>query len=1222
MSEYFLNFLSRIFNYSIVPLLLFAFQLRAQQTLPPAIDSVVVVFATIPSQLSVKKAPLKYNKAFALSFQEDDALSDIYDKVFPVFQGTNGSDGLHYSDGCGNLITFKMSSAIYIFTTTGNDLLNPNDPWHDKSKLVWPKLIDMYRHHWGIENHGLFDNPNVSSQQIINYAFARTQSYASRKISDSINFKSFVIPNNVISYIDYLSKYNYSSAINQGQDSKWIGFHSSYGFDVESDTINWLKPVLLNRLFWYDSFVPLADSLYAKSQRGEHRWLLSGMHQVPQNFLSDMQTINQKYGAGGLDNLLVTTDDELLDYLAVKQATQIHQNLVGNKLVITFSGNIPTNRIYYSLSLNVNSDSKIQSIQIYGGNRNSFNGIGNDTALINLSWDGHVYQSVEALADSFTQLAVSNNSQWDALVAMDYVLQVKPENHKIELKKLLCSLNTSGWTYQYEEGFCSLVDLGIDKTICSGDSTILRGPKGMMSYQWYTTSASNLGSIDSLVVKPMQTTQYYLTVTDSKGKSETDSITVFVLPTPNVNLISDTILFSLNPIKLQVDSVSAYSYRWNTGDTSSSVLIYPAWNKTYKYNLTVTSSNGCSAKDSVQIIVPPQDSVPVVSLLSDTVFSCDQSPVLIEANTNTYQQVWSSINFNDTTNTHYLNYIPQQSGYIYVRGKNTYGNSLPDSVYVQLLESPSFKINNDTAICLGDSLKLNVSGSAHVVWYLNNQSFSEKDTITVYPKKDTAYYVQVWDDPKCIAKDSVKITVYPLPETHIYIDTNVVCKGSVEVLRAEGANRYFWSIGSQNSIENPITVNDTMNVLLMGTNEYGCSRTDSVNLYPLPVPQTKISYQKNNICKGSEVSLQAQGAARYLWTPMADTNEQVHFIVQDTVLIKLTGINKYGCIKEDSVFVNSVPVPKTKIVYDSNRICKGTELSLKAEGAEFYHWLPKEDTLNYYDFVVKDTVQIRLIGKNEFGCASKDSLMIFSLPVPDVDFEGLLTYYCSNDFPPTLSGWPSGGVFYGKGINNNTFYPKNAGEGQHEITYIYKTEEGCLSKKTKVTLVSPPVPEIYLTPYDTTLELGGQVTYDAGDGFEHYFWTTGDTTRVIKVTYQNQQVGVDTIRVAGIVNSCVSYGEAILYLGQMTGIDFYHVEMVIAYPNPNKGKFSIRIGTIDEPFSIKVLDASGKLIHQENHQAVFSPEELKFNLHQLHSGIYFVCICAGKQTVFSKFIIQ
>ena len=86
--------------------------LTAQQTLPPGIDSVVVIFENPPA-LTLQKAPLKYNKAFAMSFQMDDAISDIYKKVYPVFHGNGIVPGLTFTDGCGHAVTFKMSSAIY-----------------------------------------------------------------------------------------------------------------------------------------------------------------------------------------------------------------------------------------------------------------------------------------------------------------------------------------------------------------------------------------------------------------------------------------------------------------------------------------------------------------------------------------------------------------------------------------------------------------------------------------------------------------------------------------------------------------------------------------------------------------------------------------------------------------------------------------------------------------------------------------------------------------------------------------------------------------------------------------------------------------------------------------------------------------------------------------------------------------------------------------------------
>jgi len=59
----------------------------AQSPQPVKVDSVVVLFYNHPDSVTVNKTPLKYNKAFAMSFQEDDSHVDIYNTAYPLFEG-------------------------------------------------------------------------------------------------------------------------------------------------------------------------------------------------------------------------------------------------------------------------------------------------------------------------------------------------------------------------------------------------------------------------------------------------------------------------------------------------------------------------------------------------------------------------------------------------------------------------------------------------------------------------------------------------------------------------------------------------------------------------------------------------------------------------------------------------------------------------------------------------------------------------------------------------------------------------------------------------------------------------------------------------------------------------------------------------------------------------------------------------------------------------------
>ena len=1272
----------------------FSFTLMAQQTQSPAVDSVVVTFNSVPTQYHVVKAPLKYNKAFAMSFQEDDALSDIYKLIYPVFQGTNGNPGLYYTDGCGNKINFKMSSAIFIFGADGSDILNPDDPYHDNSKLTWPELKTLYKNHWGIDNHGLFDNPDVSSPAIINYAFQRTKSYTRRKISDSISVKSFVIPNNVVTYVNYLKQNHYHSAINQGQDNTWIGYGKN-GFNVESDTINWLKPVKIFRDFSYSGFKIMADTLYQASLRGEHRWYLSGMHQMPGSFLTDMASIYQTYGAPGLDDILITNDDDLLDYFAVKQATQLHETLKGNRLVITFSGAVPTDLLHYNMTLNVTANEKIQNIQIYGVKHSSYKGIGADTALINFSWDGRVYQTTEYLADSFSSLAVQTNSQYNALVAMDYVLQMPKGDKEMQLRKELCSMVQTGWSTGYDAGFCNILDLGKDTTLCSGNTISFKGPTGMQSYQWFAGN-SLFSKSDSVTVQPKVSTHYFLTVKDSQGQTETDSVWVYVSPTPSVDLGNDTILFSEDTLTFSAPLGMQYSYLWNTGDTNSSLTLDTKWDSIYNISVNVTNPEGCSGQDSVQVTLPPKDSVPEISVLQDTVLSCNGDTVVLKVSSNTDSLTWSWADNKVNTSVDSLKLVPTQSQMVYVKACNSYGCSPKDSIYVLFDVPPDLQHSFDTSICLGDSITLYATGGKYIQWsILYRGVVSTEDTLKLKPDGTVSYDLKTWNQKGCYTSGQVTVTVRPLPDTKIIYDTNRVCKGSVismtasgadsyrwfpkdtvasllavavndtmnirltgtgvqgctasdsvelypltlpktkigyetnkvclgksVTLTASGADSYNWSLDNDTSQILPVTVNDTVKINLTGTNEDGCVVSDSVELYPLPLPETKILFDTNYVCQGSTITLTATGADTYQWLPDNKTDQILPVMVNDTAKIDLIGTSQLGCSAKDSVRLYPLPLPKTKIIYDAGQVCSGTQVTLKASGAESYRWYPENTTDSVLSFDLKQSTMVYLIGYSKDGCSSQDGLELTPLPTPSADFSGLLPFYCMNELPVTLQGSPAGGVFSGAGVQGDVFTPNDAGKGFHDIVYTYTNDQGCTATSTQRTLISGPVPAIHLSPADTALKEGGSVVYDAGPGFTHYYWTTGDTTQKIQVNYSRTLPETDTIKVAGLIDNCVSVGSAVLRFSSITGIPENRIKMTSVFPNPNGGRFYINYDSQGKTFVIKIYDFSGKVVFEKLHQPTNPDGRIRFNLPGLQPGIYFVSLYFGSKVTVAKMIIR
>ena len=122
------------------------------------VNSVTVTFSAVPSTFSVQKAPLKYNKDFAYGMHLDDGAKDIYTHAYQLLNGgvIDGTTypGLNYTDGCGNDIKFKMSTALFSFNGWGLDCHDPNGNYATIN-VTWPELNEMYQNGWGIYNHGI-----------------------------------------------------------------------------------------------------------------------------------------------------------------------------------------------------------------------------------------------------------------------------------------------------------------------------------------------------------------------------------------------------------------------------------------------------------------------------------------------------------------------------------------------------------------------------------------------------------------------------------------------------------------------------------------------------------------------------------------------------------------------------------------------------------------------------------------------------------------------------------------------------------------------------------------------------------------------------------------------------------------------------------------------------------------------------------------------------------
>lgn len=1133
-----------------------------QQTGPIGINFVLITFDQPPTTLSVNKCPLKYNKDFALSMQIEDADLSIYTHAFPVFEGgvVDGTSypGFFYTDGCGNLLHYKMSSSVYSFGENG--INGPDIHLNNAAgQTSWGQMDTLYNNNWGILNHGV-SGLAATDPVFMNYSIKRNQSYIRRQLYNTteggVTTRVHVNPDGAQPYTAVAFGLGYHGTLNQNTPSP-LGDH---GGDVNNPSVDWSLPQSLYRVpasaINVQGFVTdLADSSTNNANYWGSIFSSSLVSDYPfTTFVNDFVLINSLYGLGGLDNLWMASDEEIIDYLAVRDLATPNYLLNNTMLLITFSGDIPTDLLYYTISLNVESDATITNIIVDGTDDYSATGIGSSDALLNLNWDGHYVVPPEVLADSFTTIALTTQSLFDAWVAMDYVITMENGPHKDSLRQLLCAIPST----VYDEGFCDCsINLDQDTiTIVNGDCADLIGAEGDYTYEWYVADTL-IDTTQIITVCPQDTTKYFHIATNPYGCPSEDSILVCV-SFLSVNLGEDLTICQGNCVTLEGPPDMA-SYQWYVDstvfDTLQMVEVCPM--DTSIYSLVVTDSLGNQAGDSISINVLP---APQVDLGEDAAFCLGDSlylsaPSAPEGETYTYlwnqgattQNIWVYPDVSDSTFVYYVDVTTDLNGCV--------GS---DTIYVTVWFQPNAILSfSDSSICVGNALTASAlpPSQGEYKWTYNGQTLSSGfiSYVTIKPAYSQWITVEVIAPLQaggCSDTDSLFIEVTPPPEITVTNDTSI-CMGDSVILMASGGDLYAWFKGGT----------------MIGT----------------------------------------------------DSTIKVSPNIITSYVVFVTRLN--GCSNSDTVVVDLYARPTPSITYDSIGVCVYAEVILYAEGGAHYTWTPGNDTLDSLSVVLYDTTTIYLTAYSVEGCPATDSVILKPLPPPDVSLTGLLPAYCLSDPQVVLYGEPPGGFFSGEGISDSLFSPGLAGAGTHQLVYRFMNADLCMGYDTVTTIIYGGGLPIDLGA-DTTIPLHDSIILDAGSGFDRVYWSTGDTSRYIVLHDGDRPPGTYQIVVVGVINGCTSQGSIHVTFLVPDGMDEYATGSLLIYPNPNDGRFSLIFKKAENNLLLTLYDIHGKEIFRKDKISCNPECRAEVYIPGLHPGIYYVRLASAHQVHTSKVVVR
>ncbi|HTA83765.1 MAG TPA: PKD domain-containing protein, partial [Bacteroidia bacterium] len=615
-------------------------------------------------------------------------------------------------------------------------------------------------------------------------------------------------------------------------------------------------------------------------------------------------------------------------------------------------------------------------------------------------------------------------------------------------------------------------------TICSGqvDSLIVVGTPGT-SYSW-----NNGATTDTIVVSPTATTTYSVNVGGGSCPTNlTATVTVLSSSSPVISLSRDSICYG-DTATLRVSGGSSYS--WNTGATTTSIVVAPA--KTTTYSVVVHSK--CRADTTLtkvlHILPFPNPSITG----KDTICGGTADLLTAKGGIKVTKYIWSTGATTDTTTV-----SPTVTTiYTVTESNGSCSSSVSKKVTVITNIPPSLILYHDS-ICPGVTDSLNVSGTGTYVWSstpTSSSSGATTGTIIVNPTVTTTYSVSVTSYCLGTSTLSTVLHVVPTPVPTITAPKDSLCSGSSLVLTANGGTsgltKYVWNTAQTTS---SITVTPGFTATYTVTEKNAsCTANATFVVTVGTVVKPSITADDNNLCAGTFDTLTATGSG-YIWNNGATTSTIIVNPLTSPTIYSVT-YTKTICYNDttlyDTVHVNQIPQPTASA--SNNLICAGTPDVLSAGGTPggTYVWQPGGATSA--NITVSPTNKTTYtLTETKSGCSNKDTVTVSIIPVPTFSITSSGVPCTGENLTLTAS---SGGNSYqwsnGMTGSSITFKPTSSGE----ISVKIITPGGCLAKDS--TFMNVYVTKTVVACCDTTIAFGASAYVNAS-GVSSYAWTPTGT---------------------------------------------------------------------------------------------------------------------------------
>ncbi len=472
--------------------------------------------------------------------------------------------------------------------------------------------------------------------------------------------------------------------------------------------------------------------------------------------------------------------------------------------------------------------------------------------------------------------------------------------------------------------------------VCSGNAITLNASGGT-NYVWQPGGATG----PNITVNPSQTTTFTVTGTNLAGNcTASDTFTVFVRENSQVVVNPPGVTLCSGAAQtLTASGAQIYSWSPATGlsqTTGPSVTASPSQTTAY----TVTGiSNGCTTQAVVVVVVTGA----TVTVNQPEAICPGQSATLSASGAATYS--WQPpTGLNATTGPNVVA-TPSQTTTYTVTGISG-GCTSQATVTVVVNPGSAVTVNQPEAICPGQSTTLSASGAATYSWQPSTGLNTTVGPNVVATPTQTTTYTVTGISGGCTSQATVTVTVLNVGGLSVTQPGGPICAGESTTLIATGAQNYSWQppTGLNNTTTSVVVASPSQTTTYTVTGTTGnCTSTTTVTVQVGAAANVNVLPNNPTICQGESVTLTAEGATSYTWSPATGLNTTTGATViaspTQTTQYMLTAIAG-GCVTVRLITVTVVSPQSISVFPSEPTICIGGSVSLAATGGQTYTWSP------------------------------------------------------------------------------------------------------------------------------------------------------------------------------------------------------------------------------------------------------------------------------------------